>query len=150
MLRKHRIAQVRPNLSVTGPTTFRVFSLQNLHLRMCRCALHLQSCDAQCNTVKLRIWLLFVVGPDLVKGVQWSRNYEYNRERTHWSLPWKRPIRRVARSSMFKSSTFCPNQYIFAVLAANGKKSLLPPFEFFCLTTGQVHFIQCLSSTLLL
>ena len=51
---------------------------------------------------------------------------------------------------MFKSSTFCPKQYIFAVLAVNGEKELTPPFELFCFALGQVHFIQCLSSVLLL
>ena len=38
---------------------------------------------------------------------------------------------RVARSSMFKSSIFCPKQYIFAVLAANEEKELTPPLNFF-------------------
>ena len=51
---------------------------------------------------------------------------------------------------MFKSSTFRPKQYIFAVLAVNGEKELTPPFELFCFALGQVHFIQCLSSVLLL
>ena len=60
------------------------------------------------------------------------------------------PMCRVARSSMFKSSIFCPKQYIFAVLAVNVEKELTPPFELICFALGQVHFIQCLSSVLLL
>ena len=108
---------------MTGPNKFRVFSQQTCISACVVAHFHLHSRDAQCNIVKLRIWPLFVVRPDFVKVVQWSRNRESKRNFICLQFPQGRRFEEVPHAGY-------QNSLLRTVFLAKNEAALIVQFHF--------------------